>query len=78
MTNRKGVNVPTKSDYKILQRERWTFLDARGNPTDGYRVTFEMPDGTVDWVDVPKKQYKKATVDKAIEAAIAIHLAVVS
>lgn len=70
----KGVQV----DCVILQRERVTFLDARQNPVDGYRVTFQLPDGTVDWVDLPKSMYTKAKVTKAITAAVKRHSDVLS
>jgi len=59
--------------YDIKLVERVTFLNERSNPVDGYRVTFELSDGTVDWVDLPKGQYNKANVVKAIEAALKLH-----
>lgn len=65
-------------EYTIIQTERTTFLDARSNPVDGYRVTFRMADGAIDWVDVPKGQYDKGTVALAIEATILRHVDVLS
>lgn len=63
--------------YEILQKERWTFLDARHNPVEGYRVTFRLDDGTTDWVDIRKDDYNAKSVKKAIQAAAKIHLAIV-
>jgi len=61
--------------YEIRMVERATFLNERSNPVDGYRVTFAMPDGTVDWVEVPKAQYQPAVVKAQIEALIKQHQA---
>jgi hypothetical protein len=62
--------------YKIMMRERWTFLNSRGNPVDGYRITFMLEDGTVDWVDIPEKQYNPDAVESAIQEKIIRHEAV--
>jgi hypothetical protein len=59
--------------YEIKMRERVTFLNERSNPVDGYRVTFQLADGTIDWIDLPKAQYNKANVAAAIEAAVTLH-----
>jgi hypothetical protein len=59
--------------YEIKLVERVTFLNERSNPVDGYRVTFELSDGTIDWIDLPKAQYNKTNVSKAIEGAIKLH-----
>lgn len=67
------VQKGDKMEFTIIQRERTTFLDARHNPVDGYRVTFELADGTIDWVDVPKSMYNKKNVDKAIAKAVERH-----
>jgi hypothetical protein len=62
--------------YKIMMRERWTFLNSRGNPVDGYRITFMLEDGTVDWVDIPEKQFNPDAVEQAIQEKIIRHEAV--
>lgn len=59
--------------YQVVMRERQLFLDARNNPVNGYRVTFEMADGSVDWVDVSENMYLdpefvKAKIEEKIEA----------
>jgi len=64
-------------EWTIVQRERYTFLDARANPTDGYRVTFTLEDGTTDWVDIPKARYDKKNVEAAIANAVERHEEVV-
>ena len=60
-------------DYKIGVRERTSFLDARGRSVDGYRVWFQMADGTPDYVEVSKDQYNAEAVKAAIEDVIAHH-----
>ncbi len=44
-------------EYKIGKRERTNFLDNRGRAVDGYRVYYEMADGTVDYVEVEKNDF---------------------
>ncbi len=56
--------------YTIEMVERTTFLDARSNPVDGYRVTYRSDDGWVDWVEIPKATYGPASVKAAITAQI--------
>ena len=64
-------------EYTIGKRERTSFLDVRGHAVDGYRVWFEMADGTPDYVEIEKAQYTAANVKKAIEEAITKHLEVI-
>ncbi len=59
--------------YKIEKRERTNFLDKRGRGTDGYRIFFEMGDGTMDYVEIEKAQYNIVNVNAAIEASVALH-----
>ena len=63
--------------YKIGKRERTNFLDERGMATDGYRIWFQMEDGTPDYVEIEKAQYNVDNVHEAIEIAIAQHNALV-
>jgi hypothetical protein len=58
---------------KIKIVERVTFLNERSNPVDGYRVTFELENGFIDWVDLPRAQYNPANVKKAIDEAAKVH-----
>lgn len=44
-------------DYSIVLDEPWTFLDARGNPVEGRRLTFELADGGIMIVDVSHANY---------------------
>lgn len=64
-------------EYRLLLDEPWTFLNARGNPIEGRRLTFELEDGTVLPLDVTKAEYRKPKVIKeklqsAIDARIAV------
>lgn len=61
-------------EYTIELVERWTFLNAQGNPTDGYRVTFHIPDlDIVDHVILAEANYSKENVQRAIEEKIKTH-----
>ena len=62
--------------YEIKITERVTFLNERHNPVDGYRVTFELDNGWIDYVDLPKGQYSAANVKAAIEKAVKVHDAI--
>jgi len=42
---------------KVLQVEPWTFLDARKNPVEGYKVTFQTDSGQVGTVDIAKADF---------------------
>jgi len=60
-------------DYKIGKRERTNFLDQRDRAVDGYRVWYEMPDGTVDYVEVEKGDFSADKVKALIEEEVALH-----
>ena len=60
-------------NYKIGKRERTNFLDSRGRAVDGYRVYYEMTDGTVDYVEVEKNDFSGDKVRAMIEEEIALH-----
>jgi len=60
-------------DYKIGKRERTNFLDNRGRAVDGYRVWYEMLDGTVDYVEVEKSDFSADKVRAMIEEEVALH-----
>ena len=62
-----------QAEYTIIKAQRWTFLDELGNPVDGYRVSFVMPNGMVDYVYVPEREYSKDTVLALIKAKVALH-----
>ena len=59
--------------YKVTLVERATFLNERSNPVDGYRVTYQLDTGIVDWVELPKAAYNAANVKAAIDAAVKLH-----
>lgn len=61
------------ADYTFELSEPWTFLNARGNPVEGRRITFRYADGTVFTVDVSKAdalkpEIVKEKLEKQIEA----------
>lgn len=62
------------SDYTLELNELWTFLNARGNPVEGRRLTFRYVDGTMFVVDVSKVDALKPDVIKAkLEQQIEAH-----
>lgn len=64
-------------NYTLQLNEPWTFLNARGNPVEGRRLTFELGDGTVVIVDVSSSDYLKPEIVKArLEKQIAAHGAI--
>lgn len=44
-------------DYSLVLDEPWTFLDVRGNPVEGRRLTFRLTDGAIMTVDVSHANY---------------------
>lgn len=64
--------------YRILNVEPWTFLDVRGNPTPGFRITYTFEGGFVDFVDVAERSYGPEAVKAAIEERIAKHIGVLA
>jgi len=63
-------------EYAIVLVERWTFLNEQRNPTDGYRVTFSIPDlGMTDHIIIAKANYNPTNVKKAIQAQVSVHKA---
>jgi len=62
--------------FRITERIRTSFLDSRGVAVDGYRVFFQMEDGTVDKVEIKKSQYTPKHVKSEIENTIALHQAI--
>jgi len=58
---------------KVLQVETWTFLDARHNPVEGHKVTFQTDLGMVGSVDIPKADFTPEKVgDRVAEEAAKI------
>jgi hypothetical protein len=50
------------ADYVLELNEPWTFLNARGNPVEGRRMTFRYVDDTIFVVDVSKADALKLDV----------------
>lgn len=58
----------------LVQDEPWTFLDARGNPVVGRRLTFLLEDGTRIELDVTLQEYQNpARVREKLNALIRAH-----
>lgn len=53
------------AEYTLELNEPWTFLNARGNPVEGRRLTFRYTDGTMFTVDVSKADALKPELIKA-------------
>jgi len=49
------------------------FLNERNNPVDGYRITFTLDNGEVDWVEIPKAQFNPEYVNAEIAAVVKAH-----
>jgi len=62
-----------QAEYTIIKAQRWTFLDELGNPVDGYRVSFVMPNGMVDYVYIPEREYSKDAIIALIKEKVAKH-----
>ena len=63
--------------YSLVQDEAFTYLDARGNPVTGRKLTFRLEDGTVVDIDVNKQDYRSPDRVKAlVEAEISAHDAI--
>ena len=59
--------------YQIKLTERTMFLNERNNPVDGYRITFTLDNGEVDWVEIPKAQFNPEYVNAEIAAVVKAH-----
>ncbi len=63
-------------EYSITMVERWTFLNAQRNPTDGYRVTFLISDlGITDHIVIAETAYGPDNVKSAIQDKVKLHKA---
>lgn len=71
------ANPGADKPYRIVLQERTTALTPRNTPYDAYRFTFMMPDGTVDWVELPADTITPAKVDAAIMEKVKFHLSLV-
>lgn len=62
------------TDYTFEMNEPWTFLNKRGNPVAGRRLTYEYKDGTIFTVDVTMAEVKdKAIVEAKLQEQIDAH-----
>ena len=67
----------TALTYVFVQDEPWMFLDARKNPVNGRKVTYQLEDGTFIELDLTMLEYNnpasvKAKLDKSIKAHAAL------
>jgi len=61
-------------EYTLELNEPWTFLNARGNPVEGRRLTFRYIDGTMFTIDVNKADALRPELIKArLEEQIKAH-----
>ena len=65
------------SEVKIIKREALERV-VDGRLRKVYRIWFQLPDGTIDWIDVPEDQYDPNTVKSMIESLVAKHAAIKS
>jgi hypothetical protein len=64
-------------NYTLLLDEPWTFLNARRNPVEGRKLTFELEDGTLVTLNVSMSEYRnpdkvRAKLQDEIEAHSAL------
>ena len=64
----------TGANYKLVQDEPWIFLDARKNPVNGRKLTYQLLDGTYLELDLTVQEYHNpATVKSKLNAEISAH-----
>jgi hypothetical protein len=69
--------TPNTVSYKLIQDEPWMFLDARKNPVNGRKLTYQLADGTYLELDLTVNDYHNpATVKAKLQAEIDAHLAI--
>lgn len=56
--------------YNVTGQEKTRVLAAGGQFVEVWRISFEAPNGTHAYVDVPLKEYNPARVDQRIEAVL--------
>lgn len=57
-------------EWTIELVEPWTFLNARGNPVEGYRVTFRTVWGDVSYVDISRQEFEAEQVGERIATEV--------
>jgi hypothetical protein len=66
--------VTGQTNYKLIQDEPWMFLDARKNPVNGRKLTYQLADGTYIELDLTVQDYHNpATVKAKLQAEIDAH-----
>ncbi len=66
-----------QATYKLVQDEPWTFLDARKNPVNGRKLTYQLTDGTYVEIDVTMQEYHiPASVKAKLLVEIDAHKAI--
>jgi hypothetical protein len=67
----------TSATYKLVQDEPWMFLDARKNPVQGRKLTYQLSDGTYLELDMTVNEYHNpATVKAKLQTEIDAHTAI--
>ena len=59
--------APDHIPYKITSQEKTQQLTPDGRFVDVWRVSFEAPNGTHTYIEIPVSEYDPATVDSKIE-----------
>ena len=63
--------------YKLVQDEPWVFLDARKNPVNGRKLTYQLSDSTYVELDVTMQEYHTPAAVKAkLQAELDAHQAI--
>lgn len=67
----------TGATYKLVQDEPWVFLDARKNPVNGRKLTYQLDDGTYIELDLTVQEYHSVPILKAkLQVEIDAHNAI--
>lgn len=67
----------TGATYKLVQDESWVFLDARKNPVNGRKLTYQLDDGTYIEIDLTVQEYHSVPILKAkLQVEIDAHNAI--
>ena len=62
--------IANELSYRLVQDEPWVFLDARKNPVNGRKLTYQLSDGTYLELDASMQEYANPSVLKPRLAAL--------
>jgi hypothetical protein len=66
-------NPPVVHLWRVLRVEDRTIFDQTNGPVPGKRVTYQLPDGSQSYVEIPLAQFNAEAVQQAIENSV-VHI----